>query len=56
MGEQYNPNSPAGQVERFGNIADGLVRLRGRRRTLARVVVFAMLVLPLVLVAVSQFR
>jgi hypothetical protein len=56
MPEQYNPNSPAGEVERFGSIADGLTRLTGWRRTVARVGVFAVLILPLVLLAVSQFH
>ena len=56
MPEQYNPNSPAGEVERFGNIADGLIRLTGRRRTMARIAVFAMLILPLVVMALSQFH
>jgi hypothetical protein len=56
MSERYNPNSPAGEVERFGNLADGLIRLRGRRRTMARVAILAMLILPLVLMVVSQFR
>jgi hypothetical protein len=56
MPEQYNPNSPAGEVERFGSVADGLTRLTGRRRTIARIAVFAMLILPLVVIAISQFH
>ena len=56
MPEQYNPNSPAGEVERWGTIAESLIRLEGRRRTVARVVVLAMLMLSLVVMAVSQLR
>jgi hypothetical protein len=56
MPEQYSPNSPAGEVERFGSLADGLIRLTGWRRTAARVGVFVVLSLPLVLMAVSQFH
>jgi hypothetical protein len=56
MSEQYNPNSPAGEVERFGTIADSLIRLQGWRRTLARVVVLLIVMFPLVVVAISQLR
>lgn len=56
MSERYNPNSPAGEVERFSNISEGLIRLTGWRRTMARVVVLAMLILPLVLMTISQFH
>jgi hypothetical protein len=56
MSEQYNPNSPAGEVERFGTIADSLIRLHGWRRTLARVVVLLIVMVPLVVMVVPQFH
>jgi hypothetical protein len=37
-------------------LADGLTRLKGRRRTIARIAVLAILIVPLVLAAFSQFH
>ncbi len=54
MSDHYNPNSPAGQVEQMSNFAAGLIRLTGWRRTLARVLVLALLVLPLVVLVVAH--
>lgn len=52
--EAHNPNSPAGQIESFGQIADGLTRLTGWRREFARWAIVALFCAPLITVVVAH--
>jgi hypothetical protein len=41
----YSPYTPAGEIEQFGKLAGGLIRLTGWRRAAARLAVVAILLL-----------
>jgi hypothetical protein len=41
----HSPYTPAGEIEQFGKVAGGLIRLKGWRRGVARLIVVAILLL-----------
>jgi hypothetical protein len=52
--EDWNPNSPAGQIGSTGQFALGLTRLTGWRRQLVRWLVVALFAVPLALIVISN--
>ena len=52
--QEYNPSSPAGQIESIGEFASGLSHLTGWRRQFARWFIVALLMTPLIAVVVGH--
>ena len=50
---EYNPNSPAGEIEQTEAFAHGLTRLRGWRRAAARWGVLALFLVVVALFVIS---
>jgi hypothetical protein len=50
----HNPNSPIGQIEQISALADGLTRLTGRRREIARWTLLICIALPGVAFVLAQ--